>query len=74
MSIIIGFVGLSFGFDFITIINVVNLDFLVILGYYFTKAGTENVIKLTKSFKIEETKEPEKNIYDGMDNKNKQML
>lgn len=72
LSIIIGFVGLSFGFDFITIVNVVNLDFLVILGYYFTKAGTENVVKLVK--KNLETKESEENIYDKMDSKNELKL
>lgn len=45
LSIIIGFIGILFSFDFIPIITIVNIDFLVILGYYFTKAGVENVSK-----------------------------
>lgn len=45
LSIVAGFIGLSFGFSFIPVITIVNIDFLVVLGYYFTKAGTENVVK-----------------------------
>lgn len=61
-SIIIGFIGILFSFNFIPIITIVNIDFLIVLGYYFTKAGTENVVKgLLVKTKAE-------NIYDSINN------
>jgi len=58
LSIIIGYIGTFFGISFIDIIQIVNLDFLVILGFYFTKAGSENIVKITKDFTMKK-KEPE---------------
>jgi len=62
LSIIIGFIGMTFGFDYTIIINIVNLDFLVLLGYYFGKAGMENVTKIINSESIEK-----ENKYDDID-------
>jgi len=69
LSIAIGFIGIPLVLDFTTIINIVNVDFLVILGYYFTKSGAENVTKIAKNLvtpKVnEEGIQNTEEIYDG---------